>query len=100
MAIFEPFLGDQNGHPKLDLRAYVLAEVGAVIRKQEREEKESEKKKQETAPGGPKRHANFTPSPLVCIPTPKSFGATLGGAYLAHIWRIYRRYVSSIFVLP
>ena len=29
----EPFLGDQNGHPELDPRAYVLAEVGAVIRK-------------------------------------------------------------------
>ena len=26
------FLGDQNGHPEDDPRAYVLAEVGAVIR--------------------------------------------------------------------
>ncbi len=30
---FELFLGNQNGHPELDPHAYVLAEIGAVIRK-------------------------------------------------------------------
>ncbi len=39
--IFEPFLGNQNGHPELDPCAYVLAKVGAVIRKSEgKEQKE------------------------------------------------------------
>ncbi len=30
---FFSFLGNQNGHPSNDPRAYVLAEVSAVIRK-------------------------------------------------------------------
>ncbi len=30
MAIFEPMLGNYNGHPELETCTYVLAEVGAV----------------------------------------------------------------------
>ncbi len=41
--IFDPFLGNQNGHPELDPRAYVLAEVGAVIRERGGGETEKEK---------------------------------------------------------
>ena len=40
--VFGHLLGDQNGHSELDPRAYVLAEVGAVIR----EKREGETKQE------------------------------------------------------
>ena len=67
--IFEPFLGNQNGHPELDPRAYVLAEVGAVIREREGGEQKKRNRATERARDGPKRHANYGPSLPVSIPT-------------------------------
>ncbi len=46
----------------------------------EREKKRG--RRTERARDGPKRHANYG------LSFPVSLGATLGGAYLAHIWRI------------
>ncbi len=91
--IFEPFLGNQNGHPELDMRAYVLAEVGAVIRK-----RGGERKKREIAT---QRELVMTQKfciKLTCVYpyTWWVFGAKETGA-MAHLKRFCRLFFRQLF---
>ncbi len=85
--IFGYFFGAQNEASPNDPRAYVLAEVGAVIRKREGESKKKRDRYTERACGGPKRGANYGPSSPVSIPT---LDESLAQVWLAQ-WRRTRR---------
>ncbi len=74
----------RNEDPSNDPRAYVLAEVGAVIRKTVRENNKKRDSDTERANNSPKRHANCGPSSPVSIPTP---GDSLAQVSLAQ-WHI------------
>ncbi len=82
--VFGHLFGAQNEASSQDLRAYVLAEVGAVIREGVRESKKKRDSDTETAQNGQKRCANYGLSLPLSIPTPSESLAQIRVAQ----WRI------------
>ncbi len=64
---FDDFLANQNGHPGLDPRTYVLAEVGAVIRERVGERNKKRDRDTEQALAGLNRGTNYGPTLPVSI---------------------------------